>query len=222
MNVQSFERNRQSRRGRSASFGSSAGGGMRPMRWRRHESRHTMRGGGRENRTGRRKGMSEHTEYDEKLKDDGERSGSRMTAGDEQALVALADLFKVFGDPTRTRILGCLQTGSLCVGEIAEALGMSLLPRRRPCDAHHGMRTVPCQGGSLTASRNAGSSAIKESVFAVTHRGSLRNKGERRRDSLRIAPYRRGAGAAFFVEQRLNDCSIDQSFKRERAQRAPA
>lgn len=70
--------------------------------------------------------MNEHTEYDEKLKDDGERSGSRMTAGDEQALVALADLFKVFGDPTRTRILGCLQNGSLCVGEIAEALGMSL------------------------------------------------------------------------------------------------
>ena len=33
--------------------------------------------------------MSEYTEYDEKLKDDGERAGSRMTAGDEQALVAL-------------------------------------------------------------------------------------------------------------------------------------
>ena len=69
--------------------------------------------------------MNEHTEYDEKLKDDGERSGSRMTAGDEQALVALADLFKVFGDPTRTRILGCLQNGSLCVGEIAEAHSIS-------------------------------------------------------------------------------------------------
>ena len=48
------------------------------------------------------------------------------------------------------------------------------------------------------------------------YRGSLRSKGERRRDSSRIAPYRRGAGAAFFVGQRLNDCSIDQSFKRER------
>ena len=80
------------------------------------------------------------------------------------------------------------------------------------------MRTVPCQGGSLTASRNAGSSATKESA-AVTHRGSLRNKGERRRGSSRIAPYRRGAGAAFFVGQRLNDCSIDQSFKRERGEK---
>ena len=51
----------------------------------------------------------------------------------------------------------------------------------------------------------------------MTHRGSLRNKGERlRRDSSRIAPYRRGAGAAFFVGQRLNNCSIDQSFKRKR------
>ena len=82
------------------------------------------------------------------------------------------------------------------------------------------MRTVPCQRGSLIASRNAGSSAIKERVAAGTYRGSLRNKGERlRRDSSRIAPYRRGAGAAFFVGQRLNDCSIDQSFKRERGEK---
>lgn len=37
----------------------------------------------------------------------------------------LADLFKVFGDPTRLRILHALSTQELCVCDIAEALGMT-------------------------------------------------------------------------------------------------
>lgn len=45
---------------------------------------------------------------------------------EDDAFVALAELFKVFGDPTRARILGCLQVRSRCVGEIASALGMSI------------------------------------------------------------------------------------------------
>lgn len=45
---------------------------------------------------------------------------------DEDAFVALAELFKVFGDPTRAKILGCLQVRGRCVGEIASALGMSI------------------------------------------------------------------------------------------------
>ena len=51
---------------------------------------------------------------------------SEESLPEEEAFVALAELFKVFGDPTRARILGCLQVHSRCVGEIASALGMSI------------------------------------------------------------------------------------------------
>lgn len=37
----------------------------------------------------------------------------------------LADLFKVFGDPTRVRILSALKEDELNVSEIAEAVSMS-------------------------------------------------------------------------------------------------
>ena len=37
----------------------------------------------------------------------------------------LADLYKVFGDPTRIRILYALSGGELCVCDIAELLGMT-------------------------------------------------------------------------------------------------
>lgn len=44
---------------------------------------------------------------------------------DEQNLYHLADLFKVFGDPTRLRILHVLSCQELCVCDIADALGMT-------------------------------------------------------------------------------------------------
>ena len=44
----------------------------------------------------------------------------------EEDLYALADLFKVFGDSTRIRILYALFEAELCVCDIAELLGMSL------------------------------------------------------------------------------------------------
>ena len=37
----------------------------------------------------------------------------------------LADLFKVFSDPTRIRILNCLENGEKSVGDIAEELSMT-------------------------------------------------------------------------------------------------
>lgn len=43
----------------------------------------------------------------------------------EDNLYNLADLFKVFGDPTRIRILHILAQQELCVCDIAEALGMT-------------------------------------------------------------------------------------------------
>ena len=44
---------------------------------------------------------------------------------DEETLYRLAELFKVFGDPTRIRILYALSSGELCVCDIAEVLGMT-------------------------------------------------------------------------------------------------
>lgn len=44
---------------------------------------------------------------------------------DEKIVYDLADLFKLFSDSTRIRILVALFDGELCVGEIAEKLEMS-------------------------------------------------------------------------------------------------
>lgn len=43
----------------------------------------------------------------------------------EEMLNDLAELFKVFGDPTRIKILSALFESEMCVGDIAVALGMS-------------------------------------------------------------------------------------------------
>jgi len=43
----------------------------------------------------------------------------------EEILYDLADLFKVFGDSTRLRILYELMDGELCVGELADELEMN-------------------------------------------------------------------------------------------------
>ena len=44
---------------------------------------------------------------------------------DDESVYDIADLFKVFSDSTRVRILVALFEGELCVGDIAEALEMS-------------------------------------------------------------------------------------------------
>lgn len=43
----------------------------------------------------------------------------------EDTIYELASLFKMFGDPTRAKILSCLQIRDLYVGELADILGMS-------------------------------------------------------------------------------------------------
>ena len=42
---------------------------------------------------------------------------------DEEVLYDLADLFKVFSDTTRIKILYSLMSGELCVADIAETIG---------------------------------------------------------------------------------------------------
>ena len=44
---------------------------------------------------------------------------------DEDTLFDLADFFKLFGDSTRVKILYALSRSELCVGDIAELLGMT-------------------------------------------------------------------------------------------------
>ncbi len=44
----------------------------------------------------------------------------------EREMIALAELYKVFGDSTRVRILYAICETELCVCDIAEVLGMSL------------------------------------------------------------------------------------------------
>lgn len=44
---------------------------------------------------------------------------------DDQTLCRVAELFKVFGDPTRIRILNALFFDELCVQEIADRLSMT-------------------------------------------------------------------------------------------------
>lgn len=44
---------------------------------------------------------------------------------DEETLYRLADLFKIFGDPTRIRILSVLARQELCVQDIADTLSMT-------------------------------------------------------------------------------------------------
>lgn len=43
----------------------------------------------------------------------------------EETICDLAELFKVFGDSTRTKILSCLQVSELCVNDIASCLEMT-------------------------------------------------------------------------------------------------
>ncbi|MBQ8108611.1 MAG: helix-turn-helix transcriptional regulator [Clostridia bacterium] len=49
----------------------------------------------------------------------------KLEMPDESSLYDLAELFKVFGDSTRIRILYVLFESELCVCDIAELLGMS-------------------------------------------------------------------------------------------------
>lgn len=43
-----------------------------------------------------------------------------------EEIYSLAELFKIFGDSTRTSILSCLEVGELCVSDIAEILNMTI------------------------------------------------------------------------------------------------
>ena len=43
---------------------------------------------------------------------------------DEETVFELAELFKIFGDSTRTKILSCLELSELCVCDICSCLNI--------------------------------------------------------------------------------------------------
>ena len=49
----------------------------------------------------------------------------RETMPDDDTLIDLAELFKVFGDSTRIKILSALSAKELCVCDLSTAVGMS-------------------------------------------------------------------------------------------------
>ncbi|GHV09443.1 transcriptional regulator [Clostridia bacterium] len=50
---------------------------------------------------------------------------ARAAMPEQRTLIQLAELFKVFGEPTRVKILSALQISEMCVCDIAALLGMT-------------------------------------------------------------------------------------------------
>jgi ArsR family transcriptional regulator len=66
------------------------------------------------------------------------------------AVEALAETFRVLGDPTRVRILDALSAGELCVCDIASLVGMSESAVSHQLRLLRGMRLVrPRRAGRL-------------------------------------------------------------------------
>lgn len=64
--------------------------------------------------------MAENTQKTESMQ------AIRDKLSDGDTIYSLAELFKMFGDPTRAKILQCLQIRNLYVSEIADILDMSI------------------------------------------------------------------------------------------------
>ncbi len=65
---------------------------------------------------------------------------------------ALAELFRMFGDSTRLRILGALAVSPLCVGDLATLLGMTVSA------ISHQLRLL--RGASLVTARREGKAMV--------------------------------------------------------------
>jgi len=72
------------------------------------------------------------------------RSAASLKKGllPERSVAALADTFKVLGDPTRVRILDALLRSELCVHDIARLLGLSESAVSHQLRLLRGMRVV--------------------------------------------------------------------------------
>ncbi|MEA4822742.1 MAG: metalloregulator ArsR/SmtB family transcription factor [Clostridiaceae bacterium] len=71
---------------------------------------------------------------------------------DEEILYDIAELFKIFGDSTRIKILFALESAELCVGDIAELLSMT------QSAISHQLRIL--KGSHLVRSRREGKTMV--------------------------------------------------------------
>ena len=77
-------------------------------------------------------------------------SARRATLMSDRTVYAVADTFRVLGDPTRVRILDALAGGELCVCDIAELAGISESAVSHQLRLLRGMRLVrPRRAGRL-------------------------------------------------------------------------
>lgn len=86
---------------------------------------------------------------------------------DEQKLRDLADLFKLFGDATRVRILSALLQSEMCVCDLAELLGMS------QSAISHQLRVL--KQGKLVKNRREGKTVFYS--LDDNHIGTIINQG---------------------------------------------
>ena len=87
-----------------------------------------------------------HEEHAELVKE------RREAMPDESTLYDLSDFFKIFGDSTRMSILFALDSGEMCVCDIAAALGMT------KSAVSHQLKIL--RGASLVAYRKSGKNVI--------------------------------------------------------------
>ena len=76
-----------------------------------------MNGGDRMNDESNKQALKNHEELVNNV---------REHLPEDKQVEALSDLFKVFGDATRARIMSCLEVRDLCVCDIAEILNMTV------------------------------------------------------------------------------------------------
>ena len=53
-------------------------------------------------------------------------NSAKLNLPQENKLINLADFYKIMGDPTRLKLLMCLESGPLCVTDLACSLDMTL------------------------------------------------------------------------------------------------
>jgi DNA-binding transcriptional ArsR family regulator len=82
--------------------------------------------------------------------DEGHSAARRSAMMSPRTVEALADTFRVLGDPTRVRILDALSAGELCVCDIATMVGISESAASHQLRLLRGMRLVrPRRSGRL-------------------------------------------------------------------------
>ena len=119
--------------------------------------------------------MCETTEVHEEL-----LKTVRETMPEETELYDLAELFKVFGDSTRIRILFVLFEAEVCVCDLAQALGMTQSAISHQLRIHQQLcQTAGRGGGGRRHPGGGGRTDGRESRFSIPLRMSMSGQSSR-------------------------------------------